>query len=84
MKTSKELADMSQDIVEYAVSKYPMELYELGALFVSIGTFQIASAVPELWPQLKSAAITAHQLLNQEVNKQKAEEIKDASTTTTG
>lgn len=75
MKTSEELADMSKDITEYAAGKYPMELYELGALFVSIGTFQIASAIPELWPQLKSAAITAHQLLNQEVNKQKAEAL---------
>ena len=75
MKTSEELADISKDIVEYVVSKHQMELYELGALFVSIGTFQIASSIPDLWPQLKSAAITAHQLLNQEVNKKKAEAL---------
>jgi len=50
-----------------------MELYELGALFLSVGSYLTASAVPDLWPQIKSVASLAHQLLDQEKMKEKAD-----------
>ena len=71
--TSEELAVISDDIVHYMSNKHPMELYETGALLLSIGAFLTANAIPDLWPQLKPTAALAHQLLDQEKMKEKTE-----------
>ena len=63
--TSEELATTSEALIIYMTEKYPMEMYERGALLMSIGSFLVASAIPELWPDLKNTAILAHQLLDQ-------------------
>ena len=53
-------------IVRHAKTLFPdAELYELGALFMSIGVFLTSNAVPEMWKDLKPTALLAHQLLNQ-------------------
>jgi hypothetical protein len=71
--TSEELATISDDIVKYVSNKHPMELYETGALLLSIGAFLTANAIPDLWPQLKPTASLAHQLLDQEKMKEKSD-----------
>ena len=63
--TSEELAAASEAVITYMTEKHPMEMYERGALLMSIGSFLVASAIPELWPDLKHTAILAHQLLDQ-------------------
>ncbi len=68
--TPAELADASEKITRFLRREYPsLELHELGALFVSSGCYLTASAIPDLWPQLKPAAMLAHQLLNQTTQK---------------
>lgn len=64
--TSEELAAASESVINFMTEKHPMEMYERGALLMSIGSFLVASAIPELWPDLKHTAILAHQLLDQE------------------
>jgi len=67
--TSSELADASDKVTRFLHKEYPaLELHELGALFVSTGCYLTSSAIPDLWPQLKPAAVLAHQLLNQPRN----------------
>lgn len=53
-------------IVRHAKTLFPdAELYELGALFMSIGVFLTSNALPDMWKDLKPTALLAHQLLNQ-------------------
>jgi hypothetical protein len=55
------------DAIRFLKKQIPnAELYELGALLISAGCFLVASAIPELKPQLVPPANLAHQLLNQE------------------
>lgn len=67
------------DAIRHLKNKIPnAELYELGALLISAGCFLVASAIPELKPQLIIPANLAHQLLNQEPT----EKTKDAEAIT--
>jgi hypothetical protein len=67
MKTL-DLSLISDEMVHALTEKIPTaELHELGAIFISIGCYLTATAIPDLWPQLKPAAVLAHQLLNQKL-----------------
>ncbi len=58
------LSELSDEIVHEVRKHVPdAELYELGALLISIGTFLTASAIPDLWPRLRGTASLAHELL---------------------
>jgi len=68
----EELAVISDEVVKMLDSKLPnAELYEMGAILISMGTFMVANAIPDLWAHVKPAAILAHQLMNQEEAKSK-------------
>lgn len=55
------------EVIKLLHHKIPnAELYELGALLMSAGSYLVASAIPELKPQLVPFANLAHQLLTQE------------------
>ena len=70
MISTAELPQISDELVHGMTKRLPQaELYELGAVFISIGCFLTASAIPDLWPQLKETANLSHQLLNQKENK---------------
>lgn len=70
MISTSELPQISNEMVHALTQRLPRaELYELGAVFISIGCFLTASAIPDLWPQLKDTANLSHQLLNQKENK---------------
>ena len=57
------------ETIKFLHSKIPSaELYELGAIFLSVGAFLVASAIPDLKAQLIPTANLAHQLLNQKEN----------------
>ena len=74
--TTDELAAASEAVVTYMTEKYPMEMYERGALLMSVGAFLVASAIPDLWPDLKHTAILAHQLLDQAKMSDKLTELE--------
>jgi len=70
---AEELSNISDEAVRILSAKLPdAELYELGAMFLSIGCYLTANAIPDLWPQLKNTALLSQQLLNQEEAKQKS------------
>lgn len=82
MKTPEEFEAASKDIAQYILDNHSMELHESGALLVSIGIYQIAASIPDLWPQLRNVAILAQQLLNQDANKKKAEALNKTNNET--
>ena len=64
MIDNSKLSSLSDDIVHEVRKLVPdAEIYELGALLISIGSFLTASAIPDLWPRLKGTAALAHELL---------------------
>lgn len=71
--TEQERELISDEVVRLLVAKLPdAELYELGAMMLSIGCFLTANALPDMWPQLRNTAVLSHQLLHQEEAKQKS------------
>jgi hypothetical protein len=72
MIDNSNLPRLSDDIVHEAKKFVPdAELYELGALLISIGCFLTASAIPDLWPRLRGTAELAHELLLNTQTKEK-------------
>lgn len=72
MIDNSNLPRLSDDIVHEVKKLVPdAELYELGALLVSIGCFLTASAIPDLWPRLRGTAELAHELLLNTQTKEK-------------
>lgn len=72
MIDNSNLPRLSDDIVHEVKKFVPdAELYELGALLISIGCFLTASAIPDLWPRLKGTAVLAHELLLNTQTKEK-------------
>ena len=70
--THADLSTISDEMVHELTKRLPSaELHELGAVFISIGCFLAANAIPDLWPQVKPAAILSHQLLNQKLLQKK-------------
>ena len=69
------------EVIRLLRSRIPeAELYELGALLMSAGSFLVASAIPEMKPQLVPYAELAHQLLTQ---KKDAEDFRTLDRTPT-
>lgn len=67
MVNTNNLSQTSDELVRAAKRMAPeMELHELGGWFLSIGCFLSSNAIPDLWPQLRSAALISQDLLNQE------------------
>lgn len=72
MIDNSNLPRLSDDIVHEVKKFVPdAELYELGALLISIGCFLTASAIPDLWPRLRGTAELAHELLLNTQTKEK-------------
>jgi hypothetical protein len=71
-----ELASISDETVHNLTKRLPKaELYELGALLISMGCFLTASAIPDLWPRIRDTANLSHELLNQNTMKKKHETL---------
>lgn len=70
------IEQISEDIIRDTKAKLPnAELYELGGILLSLGSFLVASAIPEMWPQLRNTALLSQELLNQEKMKQKFDSL---------
>ena len=64
MIDQSKLPDVADELTHLIIKRFPnAELYEQGALLMSVGAYLTASAIPSLWPQLRSTASLAHELL---------------------
>lgn len=72
MIDQSKLPEVADELTHLIVKRFPdAELYEQGALLMSIGAYLTASCIPGLWPQLRGTASLAHELLLNTQTKEK-------------